>query len=340
MKKINLAIACFFFGAALFAQNDNSSEKWTASRPDGHAPIGVMGDHVHHKGEWMFSYRYMNMDMEGLNKGSDGISQESVLNDYMVSPVSMDMNMHMLGAMYAPSDYFTLMVMANVIENDMQLINKMGKSFTTSSSGFGDLKLSGMFKVYDQNQQSIHLTAGLSIPTGSIDQKDVTPMSAPMEMPLPYPMQIGSGTWDPKLAVTYLLQGQVLSFGSQVNGVLRLGENDHDYRFGNQLSWNNWIAAKLLNSLSVSARVEAKTVGEIDGSYEELNPMMVTTANTQNQGCQYLNSAFGANFYIPKGAFKNVRLGVEYTLPIYQDLNGIQLKNDGSWTLGLQYSFH
>ncbi|WBL23898.1 transporter [Zunongwangia sp. HRR-M8] len=340
MKKKILALASVFCGVALFAQNDNSSEKWTASRPDGHAPIGVMRDHVHHKGEWMFSYRYMSMDMEGLNNGSDEISQESVFNDYMVSPFSMDMKMHMLGAMYAPSDHFTLMVMANVIENDMQLINKMGKSFTTNSSGFGDLKLSGMFKMYDQNQQSIHLTAGLSIPNGSIDQKDVTPMSAPMEMSLPYPMQIGSGTWDPKLAVTYLLQGQILSFGSQVNGVLRLGKNDHDYRFGNQLMWNNWIAAKLLNSLSVSGRVEAKTVGKIDDSYADLNPMMVTTANTQNQGGKYINSAFGANFYIPQGTLKNVRIGVEYAFPLYQDLNGIQLKNDGSWTLGLQYSFH
>ncbi|WBL24099.1 hypothetical protein [Zunongwangia sp. HGR-M22] len=140
--------------------------------------------------------------------------------------------------------------------------------------------------------------------------------------------------------MTYLLQGQILSFGSQVNGVLRLGKNDHDYRFGNQLIWNNWITAKLLNSFSVSGRIEAKTVGKIDGCYADLNPMMVTTANTQNQGGKYINSAFGANFYIPQGRLKNVRIGVEYAFPLYQDLNGIQLKNDDSWTLGLQYSFH
>ena len=43
-------------------------------RPDGHAPISVMGDHMHAMGEWMVSYRYMTMDMKGLLKGSDDVT--------------------------------------------------------------------------------------------------------------------------------------------------------------------------------------------------------------------------------------------------------------------------
>ena len=34
-------------------------------RADSHAPIGVMGDHMHAKGEWMVSYRFMRMAMSG-----------------------------------------------------------------------------------------------------------------------------------------------------------------------------------------------------------------------------------------------------------------------------------
>jgi hypothetical protein len=34
-----------------------------APRANAHAPIGVMGDHRHHQGELMFSYRYMRMWM-------------------------------------------------------------------------------------------------------------------------------------------------------------------------------------------------------------------------------------------------------------------------------------
>ena len=40
-----------------------------ATRPDGHAPIGVMGDHFHKQGEWMFSYCYMHMRMEDNRDG-------------------------------------------------------------------------------------------------------------------------------------------------------------------------------------------------------------------------------------------------------------------------------
>jgi len=35
----------------------------SSARPDGHAPIGVMGEHTHKAGEWMLSYRYRNMFM-------------------------------------------------------------------------------------------------------------------------------------------------------------------------------------------------------------------------------------------------------------------------------------
>ena len=30
-------------------------------RSDGHAPVGVMGDHFHNEGEWMITLRTMNM---------------------------------------------------------------------------------------------------------------------------------------------------------------------------------------------------------------------------------------------------------------------------------------
>ena len=41
------------------------TDEHSIARPDAHAPISVMGDHTHGEGEWMLSYRYMTMDMEG-----------------------------------------------------------------------------------------------------------------------------------------------------------------------------------------------------------------------------------------------------------------------------------
>ena len=70
---------------SLFSLTHAHEGAWTAARPDGHAPISVMGDHMHSKGEWMVSYRYMTMDMEGLLQGSSDISSNSLLNINSVS---------------------------------------------------------------------------------------------------------------------------------------------------------------------------------------------------------------------------------------------------------------
>ena len=50
-----------------------------AIRADDHAPIGVMGDHMHKKGEWMLSYRYMRMNMEGNQIGENEVTPEDIV---------------------------------------------------------------------------------------------------------------------------------------------------------------------------------------------------------------------------------------------------------------------
>ncbi|WP_271766048.1 transporter [Aquimarina algiphila] len=322
----------------IFAQEEN---KWSGARPDGHAPISVMGDHTHGKGEVMFSYRYMYMNMDELNRGSENVPFSNALrpNDvYMVTPTSMPMNMHMLGAMYAPSDKITLVGMVNYLSSEMDHVTAMGGSFTTQSSGFGDTKVSALYKFFNKNTQQLHAQVGLSIPTGSIDEEDVTPASSPNEVILPYPMQIGSGTWDAELALTYLKQWGTLSFGSQARTTLRTGKNDNNYRLGNKYSINNWVAVKALDWLSFSGRIELGAIDKIEGINPVLNPMMVITADTANSGMTYANAGLGFNLYAFKGTLKDLRLGFEAALPVFQNMNGVQLRTKETLTLGLQYA--
>ena len=74
-------------------------------RADDHAPIGVMADHTHRLGEVMFSYRFMAMEMDGVRDRTDrGSNADVFAQRCMVSPTRMRMQMHMLGAMWAPND--------------------------------------------------------------------------------------------------------------------------------------------------------------------------------------------------------------------------------------------
>ena len=58
---------------------------------------------MHKMGEWMVSYRYMSMDMEGLLKGSNTVAPTMMASGYMPNmlPTEMTMDMHMFGTMYA-----------------------------------------------------------------------------------------------------------------------------------------------------------------------------------------------------------------------------------------------
>lgn len=76
----------------------------------------------------------------------------------------------------------------------------------------------------------------MSFPTGSIQEKDVTPMSMGQQVRLPYPMQLGSGTYDLLPGLTYIGRAARWQWGLHASGAVRLGENDHDYRLGHHLS--------------------------------------------------------------------------------------------------------
>ena len=309
---------------------------WTAGRPDGHAPISVMGDHYHNKGDFMFSYRFMPMWMDGNLRAQNGIDLSTIHEDFMIAPLKMQMTMQMLGIMYAPSDHLTLMVMGNHITNTMDLQTRMGGSFTGSSGGFGDVSIAGLVRILNRNRQSLHANLGISIPAGDIDQRGNTP--AMDNAPLAYPMQLGSGTWDPVFGITYFGQGNFLSWGLQLKSKWRTGKNSKDYTLGNALESVAWIAGKTSNWLSLSASLKHTILGSIRGTDSDLNPMMMPLFDAENSGRQELYLGIGANFYVPSGPLKNFRIGVEVSNPVYQHVIGIQMKNKAVATVGFQYA--
>ena len=91
------------------------------ARPDSHAPIGVMGEHGHKVGEMMLAYRFMTMDMRGLQSGTDAVETVDVLKDFMMAPTAMNMKVHLFGVMFAPHDKITLMVMTSYQQRHMEM---------------------------------------------------------------------------------------------------------------------------------------------------------------------------------------------------------------------------
>ena len=223
----------------------------------------------------MFSYRTMRMDMDGNRDDLKRVSTNGVLADFPVAPTEMDMEMHMLGAMWAPHQRVTLMGMLPIQRQDMDHRTRMGARFTTRTDGIGDVMVGGMIRLLDAGPHHLHLNAGLSLPTGSIREKDDTPAG---RVRLPYPMQLGSGSFDLLPGITYTGQSESWSWGAQINGMIRVGNNNEGYRLGDRFGSTAWIQRRWLDWMSTSLRLRYDGWGNIHGDDDSLNPALVPTA--------------------------------------------------------------
>lgn len=316
-------LSLFAFSIELRAQ------AWDSHRPDANAPAGVMDDHVHMAGHWMLSYRFMYMSMEGLRNGTHKVSSRKALEKYMMVPTKMDEQMHMLGIMYAPTDSINVMAMIPYVWKSMTHVNRMGEHSSVTNDGLGDVSVTTIFKAFDAHRQRIQLNAGLSFPTGSIDERGS------------YDMQLGSGTLDLIPGITYLGQYGRFSWGAQASGVIRIAENKKDYALGDRLDATAWGAWDWFNWVSTSARADWQSWGNVEGANPALNPEMMPCADPDLQGGDRLDLLLGVNFYVPEGpAFiKGQRLFAEFGLPVYQNLEGPQLETDWVLWLGWQYGW-
>jgi len=313
-------------------------------RPDSHAPIGVMGDHGHKKGEIMLSYRFMVMEMRGLQSGGSVLETTEVLKDFMMAPTQMGMQMHMFGAMFAPHNKITLMAMANYrllwMEMEGAHLHKEGDHghpvghHEMSSSGFGDAKLEGLLTFW----QSPHVTflgnIGVSFPTGSISKngEDGTP--------LPYPMQLGSGSFEALPGVTLFGYHDNCSYGSQLRGMFPLHRNGSDYRHGNTITATAWGARWINDWISIGSRCLFSHEEHITGSHPDLNRERSPSHRSDYRGGTTVAIAFSSNLIVPTGVLAGHRFAVEWMYPVYQNLSGIQLKNRWRFLLGWQYALH
>jgi len=295
-------------------------------------PVGI--NHTHTGGEWMVSYGYMHMEMGGNLNGTSDVSTADVLADFAIAPLSMTMDMNMAMVMYAPTDKVTLMLMVPQVSKSMNLITGGGTRFTTRSSGLGDIQLTSLIGLHEEGMHQFHMTVGASLPTGSIDEMDATPAGFSI---LPYPMQLGSGTYDLITGITYIGEKDDWSWGVDAEALIRIGKNDRAYRLGDEFTGTLFTTYQVSEHFTLTLKTNAKTWGNINGADPALNPAMVPTADPNLRGGTRFDIVGGVNFFQDEGFFEGHRLAIEIGLPYYQDLDGPQLETD--WIFSFEWSW-
>ena len=293
----------------------------------------------------------MFMDMDGMYDGSNSVSPAAVHSaNYLVSPTRMTMEMQMLGVMYAPSEDVTLMAMLPHVQNDMEHVINSGaamllmanggnRGFDTRSSGVGDLKLSALLRMVDQGDHHLHGGFGISLPTGSISERDIVPgPGGRLSRQLPAAMQPGSGSIDLLPSLTYRYHADDWVFGAQARGVFRTDKNHHDYHLGHRAELDAWVSTCPCNWLSVNAGLGFRWEDQLQGSQADVarTPPMppgartVPTAWGENYGGMQLDAVLGLSVQVAESH----RIGMDLRLPIWQDVNGYRLGQDLTATIG------
>jgi hypothetical protein len=314
----------------------------------------AFSDHIYHThpaGMWMVNYEYMHMDMRGLRHGTDYVSPNEVgfrrnkSYDYMMIPTSMTMDMHMLMVMYGITDRLTVMAMGNYQSTKMKMLMDMGPMSSKpvapeapmTISGFADTELRGMYKINNWLVGSL----GLNLPTGSIEQEFGT-MGRTYRAP--YDMQLGSGTYDLKPALTgnWISSDAKWNLGAQAQYTWRPAKNDNHWKFGDNLKLTGWVQ-RALGPATSWLRLAYNDTGRIKGYDPEIQKILdpdpkkgasMPDADPDNYGGQRLDGLIGVSYQ--KGAFS---FGVEGGIPLYQDLNGLQMKTSWLLNAGFQVMF-
>ena len=320
------------------------------------SPAGIMFGHEHAKGNWKISYTYMSMMMKDKLSGNIKVDDNFVYNNYIMSPQSMQMDMHMIMAMYGITDKLSVMAMFNYNVNTMTMSALPGSTMqmdgmtmvmtptnssnmTSKTSGLGDTKLYAVYALLNHNAHHLFLSAGINIPTGSTMLKGKSDDMMYPNSRFPYMMQLGSGSMDVMPDITYLYKQEKFSASAQVCSVVHPFNNSLGYHFGNEVSANVWAAYKWLNWISTSLRAEERATGMMSGKDAALIENNEPAAYYKNYGGQTTSAFAGLNFYFNKTWFRHTKLTFEYGMPVYQNVNGIQLAQKSTLYVSWLVSF-
>ncbi len=324
-----------------------------------HGPIGVMGDHIHKKGQSMISVRLMHMTMKGTALDGRSISDSEILDlpnpfsslpnmpmKLSVIPEIMSMRMVMLGGMYTPSDNLTLMGMAMFNQKGMELNTYRGMmgreylgSFDKSSSDLSNISIRGLYKLFKNRHTRSHVHLGFQKGVGENTRSGnvLTPMNIWSSTTLPYGMQSSDRSLRIISGVTNVSKFGGFVLGNQL--VFNSAIEKADWVLGNILEFDSWAQRALHRKLSYSVRLNYKREGALGG---QDNTIMapVQTADPSNYGGQILNLGLGINsvfrFF---GNKRKDRIAFEFIFPLWQVKNGLQMNDSFTFVMGYQRMF-
>jgi len=337
MVRKNLLLALLLATAMpLSAQED---AVWSSRRPDGHAPLGVSGGHLLDQGQLEVGYRFTKLNSRGIWLGNDSLTFDQTLELYPVAPLTLENLTHEASLAYAPTGALTMTAVLSFSQRRREQFSETDGFYVTDIAELGDLEVSALYRVFDQNAYRAHVQLGAVVPVGSSDVVAPTPSSGG-DVPLPYDMRPGAGTFALRPGLTAAVQNGVGTVGAQVTGLLYLGTNSEGYSPGDRIDLNGWAAYKANDFFSFSGRVHYQAWRGIEGADTRLNPAQDPGNESYFLKGERVDLPVGVNFTMPEGSrFAGHRISLEWIFPVHQEYDAPQLGADWGMHVGWQVVF-
>jgi hypothetical protein len=293
-------------------------------------------EHIHTP-PWNLAYQFKTAVFEGYLDGAESLSFDDVLwngpnelrtnKNFPVLPTIIKQQAHVIALAYQFNKHWNVNVSIPYINQKTDHISIVNNYnfFTIETDGLGDTSLSATYRWNNSITSSWRFAFGLSLPTGSIDEVGDTPRDLG-DQQLPFTMQLGSGTYDFPLELSYQ-NSHADGFKFSMKANIRTGKNKRHYRLGNNYSLNGRYEAELSPTFRTFAGIAFKYTESIHGQDDDLllngafkYPASIT--NPHLYGGKKISLRLGLTMQLSE----DIQINVELRKPFYQELNGPQPK--------------
>ena len=195
--------------------------------------------------------------------------------------------------------------------------------------GIGDIIFFAKYRLFKKTaflrSRQLSLQAGIKLPTGADDLRDE------LGIRLPAPLQLGSGSVDYRLALTFTEARNRLQFFGDAGYTLKTSANN--FEFGDVFNYDATVRYRIF-----PAKYGADFPTHDLFLFMEINGVFAQKA--KSSGIKLTNSGGNQIFIAPGFQFlllNNLVVEAGIQLPVFQDLNGAQLGTDFAFRSGLRW---
>ncbi len=205
-------------------------------------------------------------------------------------------------------------------------------SESQNSFGLGDISVLAQYKLFSNETNNINLLAGAELPLGLTSHKGSS------QIILSPDMQSGSGSFDFLLGATYSKSDFLTPFLSGfVNASYRWNGTNENFGSRDNFAGRSFAFGDEFVSIAGLRFTHTMKAGflipDISLKMRQSESNVEQSVDAPNSGGRWLSLPFGLSF-VPNES-KSFRVYTE--LPIYQDLDGLQITTD--FTIGIQFIY-